>query len=127
VKQSLKGALISGLVFPGLGQVILKRHKRGIALMLAVLVCLLVIVVIAVRRAFTILEKIESQGGTLDMNTISNAAAQASTASGSFLVNLFLLAILSCWIIAIVDAYRIGKRKDLEGQRFSYLSKSRDH
>ncbi len=116
MKQSLKGALFSGLVFPGLGQVILKHHKRGIALMLIVLACVSGIVVIAVQKAFAILEKIESEGGTLDMETISSAAAQASTASGSFVVNLLLLAILLCWIIGIVDAYRIGKRKDLEGR-----------
>lgn len=115
MKQSLRGALFSGLVFPGLGQVILKHHKRGIALMLIVLACVSGIVVIAVQKAFAILEMIESEGGTLDMGTISNAAAQASTASGSFIVNLLLVAILLCWIIGIVDAYRIGKRKDLEG------------
>ena len=36
MKNSLKGALLSGLVFPGLGQVVLKHYKRGFALMLTV-------------------------------------------------------------------------------------------
>ena len=107
---------MSGLVFPGLGQVVLKHHKRGIALMITISVCVFGIIVIALQKALTILERIESEGGTLDMNTISNAATQASTASGSLVVNFLLLAILLCWILGIVDAYRIGKRKDTEGQ-----------
>ena len=115
MNNSLKGAVLSGLVFPGLGQVVLKHYKRGAVLILTVLLSLSLIVVKVVQQALAILEQIESEGGTLDMDTISSAAAQASTASGSFVVNL-LLAILLCWIIGILDAYRIGKRKDLEGR-----------
>lgn len=37
MNNSLKGALLSGVVFPGLGQIILKHYKRGIALMFWVL------------------------------------------------------------------------------------------
>ena len=55
MNNALKGALLSGLVFPGLGQVNLKHYKRGIALMLIVSISLLVIVVKAVLQALTIL------------------------------------------------------------------------
>ena len=123
MNNSLKGALLSGLLFPGLGQVFLKHYKRGIALMLTVLVSLLVIVVEAVQKAFTILEKIESEGGTIDMNSISNAATQASTTSGSLIFSFALLLIIFCWIIGVVDAYRIGKKKDMEQQSTSQVSK----
>jgi len=123
MNNSLKGALLSGLVFPGLGQVFLKHYKRGIALILTVLVSLLVIVVEAVQKAFTILEKIESEGGTIDMNSISNAATQASTTSGSLIFSFALLLIIFCWIIGVVDAYRIGKKKDMEQQSTSQVSK----
>jgi len=113
MNNSLKGALLSGLVFPGLGQIILKHYKRGIVLMLTVLVSLLVIVVKAVQQALTILEKIESEGGVINMSTISNTATQATTSSESLIFNFVLLLIIFCWIIGIVDAYRIGKKKDL--------------
>ncbi len=123
MNNSLKGALLSGLLFPGLGQVFLKHYKRGIALILTVLVSLLVIVVEAVQKAFTILEKIESEGGTIDMNSISNAATQASTTSCSLIFSFALLLIIFCWIIGVVDAYRIGKKKDMEQQSTSQVSK----
>jgi hypothetical protein len=114
MNHSLRGALLSGLVFPGLGQVKLKHYKRGIALMLIVSVSLLVIAGKAVQQAFSILEKIELEGGAIDLSTILNTATQASTTSDGFLWKVLLLLITLCWIIGVVDAYRIGRKKDIE-------------
>ncbi len=122
MNNSLKGALLSGVVFPGLGQIILKHYKRGIALMLTVLASLLVIVVKAVQQALTILEKINSEGGTINMSTISNIATQASTTFDSLIFNFVLLLMIFCWVIGVVDAYRIGKKKDLEEQSTSQVT-----
>ncbi len=125
MKNALKGTLLSGLVFPGLGQVYLKHYKRGIALMLIVSGSVLVIVVKAVLQAFTILEKIASEGQAIDMSTILNAATQASTTSDSLLYNFLLLLTILCWIIGIVDAYRIGKKRDVEAQSTSQASNTK--
>ena len=122
MNNSLKGALLSGVVFPGLGQIILKHYKRGIALMLTVLASLLVIVVKAVQQALTILEKINSEGGTINMSTISNIATQASTTFDSLIFNFVLLLMIFCWVIGVVDAYIIGKKKDLEEQSTSRVT-----
>ena len=120
MNNSLKGALLSGLVFPGLGQVILKHYQRGIALMVMVLVSLLVITVKAVQQAFIILEKIELEGGPIDMSTISDAAIQSSTTSDNFIFNVVAILIIICWIVGVVDAYRIGNKKDKEEHSTSY-------
>jgi len=114
MNNALKGGLLSGLVFPGVGQAVLKYYKRGVVLMVTVFFGMAAIVVIAVQQALSILEKIESEGGTMDMNTISNAATQAMLSSGSLMINSLLLLIIICWIFGIIDAYRIGKKKDLE-------------
>ena len=122
MNNALKGALWSGLIFPGLGQVVLKHYKRGAIIMLTVLVSLAVMVVKAVESAFAILEKIELEGGAINMSTISNAVTQASTSSGSLTFNLLLLLIIVCWIIGVVDAYRLGRKKDLEQRSPSQVS-----
>ncbi len=114
MNNSLKGAFLSGLIFPGLGQIVLKHYKRGAVIMLTVLASLSVVVVKAVQHALAIVEKIESEGGAISMSTISNAATQASATSGSLTFNLVLLLVTLCWIIGVVDAYRIGKKKDIE-------------
>jgi len=109
MKYAIKGALLSGLVFPGVGQVMLKHYKRGAVLIFSVSVLLVIVVAKAVMQALTILEKIESAGGAIDMNAISNAAA----VSNSLVSNLLMFLILLGWIIGVVDAYRIGKKKDI--------------
>jgi hypothetical protein len=110
MSKSLRAALLSGLVFPGLGQIVLKHYKRGVVLMLTVLVCLSVVVVKAVQQALTILDRIQSGDGIVSMSKILTAAHQASGISDDYIINLVLLFIVLCWSIGIVDAYRIGKK-----------------
>jgi hypothetical protein len=116
MKNSMKGALLSGLVFPGLGQIALKRYWRGFALMLAVMAGLYIMIVTALQQAYIILDRIEAEGGMPDSDTISQAAAQAAAASDSPLITAVSVLIIVCWIVGIVDAWRIGKQKDLEEQ-----------
>jgi hypothetical protein len=112
MNNSLKGALLSGLVFPGLGQVVLRHYRRGIAFILTVSIILLAIVVKAVQQAIPILEKIEAQGGVLSMDTIMSTATQAPIPFESLTSKLLLSLLIFIWIIAVVDGYRVGKKKD---------------
>jgi uncharacterized metal-binding protein len=112
--NSLKGALLSGLVFPGLGQLVLKHYKRGAIIIIAVLISLFIVVVEAVQRALAILEEIQLEGSEISISSISEAASRASTTSGSLAFNLALSLAILLWIIGAVDAYRIGKKKDIE-------------
>ncbi|HUL37860.1 MAG TPA: hypothetical protein VLW47_09240 [Thermodesulfobacteriota bacterium] len=114
MKNSLKAVLLSGLVIPGLGQVALRYYRRGIAFILAVSIILLVIVSKVVQQAFTILEKIEAEGGVISMDTITNAVTQASTPSQNLTFKLLFCLLVVCWIIGVVDAYRVGRKKDIE-------------
>jgi hypothetical protein len=116
MKNSLKGALLSGLVFPGLGQIALKRYPRGFALMLTVMAGLYVMIATAVQQAYAILDSIETEGGSPDRDTITQAATQAAAASDSPVITAVTLLIVVCWIVGIIDAYRIGKQKDLVEQ-----------
>ncbi|MBI5375690.1 MAG: hypothetical protein HZA77_09655 [Candidatus Schekmanbacteria bacterium] len=116
MKNSIKATLLSGLVFPGLGQVLLKKYKRGTALIILVSISLLVIVVKAVQKALVILDKIKTADGGIDINEITKAATDATSASDSIMSNLAFLFLIVCWIFAIVDAYIAGKKKDREEQ-----------
>lgn len=114
MNNSIKGALLSGLVFPGVGQLVLRHYRRGIAFILTVSILLLAIVVKMVQQAFTILEKIEAEGGVLSMNTIMNAVTQASIPSEGLTFKLLIFLVIFSWIIGVVDGYRVGKKKDKE-------------
>ena len=112
MRNATKGMLLSGLVLPGLGQVVLKSYKRGIALMLLVLLGFITIVVSAARQAIVVPEKVASEGGAVDIESISHAASQATTNADHLLYNLALLLILVCWLVGMVDAYTTGKKID---------------
>jgi len=114
MNNSLKGAFLSGLVFPGLGQLALKHYKRGAVIIIAVLISLSIVVAEAVQKALAILGEVQIEGGEISISSISEAASRASTTSGSLAFNLALLLVILLWIIGAVDAYRIGKKKDIE-------------
>jgi hypothetical protein len=114
MNNAFKGGLLSGLVFPGLGQLVLRQYRRGALIMLVVLISLSVIVVDIMQQALDILEQIELQGDAIDINAISNAAAQESARSGGVTINILMLVVVVCWVAGTVDAYRIGRKKDLE-------------
>jgi TM2 domain-containing membrane protein YozV len=113
MNNAVKGALLSGLIWPGLGQMVLKRYGRGAVIMLGTTVSLAAFVIKAVQYALAILERIESQGGAIDVDTITNAVSQASGWSGGPVMNLLLLSMCVWWLIGAVDAYRLGRAKDL--------------
>lgn len=109
MKKSLKGALLSALVYPGVGQLWLRCYLRGIALIVLVSACLAFIVRKAGQQAFAILERMESEGSSVDMVALLKSASRAPDDATSNWISALLLL---CWIIGTVDAYLAGKKKD---------------
>ena len=114
MNNALKAGLLSALVFPGAGQVVLKQYKRGIVFMVTVIGAMVGVVIVVVEQALRFLDKIQSEGGIPDINAISSAATQATLSSGSPTIKFLLLFIVITWGFSAIDAYRIGKKKDLE-------------
>ncbi len=108
--KALKGALLSGLGFPGLGQILLKSYVRGVAFAVIALACIGTIVGKAVQQARAVLAKMEAAGGAVDVDAISKSAQEAVTGTDSRLVHAALLLLVLCWAVSVVDAYRIGRK-----------------
>jgi TM2 domain-containing membrane protein YozV len=115
MKKSTKAALLSGLVFPGVGQMYLKRFGRGLLFMVPVLFGVAIIVAMATIGAMESLKTIQAQGGIVDSNAIT-AAAQIHAKETAGYFRAILLFIVICWLAAIVDAYRLGSKQMLEGK-----------
>jgi len=112
MKSAIKGALFSGLVFPGLGQMVLKQKMRGAIIVLAVLTCLYFLVMKIMETAMAIVADVQSQGGIVNVANVADTATRLTTESAETSLNLLLILILICWIASTIDAYRIGKRLD---------------
>ena len=114
MKKATKGALFSGLVFPGLGQIVLKHYLRGAIIVVTVLGSLTLFIMKAVENALTIVEQMELDGGSISMDDITEAANRASAASADPTLNLALMVILFCWIAGTIDAWWVGRKMDLQ-------------
>ena len=89
MNKAIKAALLSALLFPGLGQMYLKRYVRGLIPMVLILAGLGLWVVDATLRALRELDRIQIQGGLIDPTAIAGRAA-ASPASGEWYSPLIL-------------------------------------
>jgi TM2 domain-containing membrane protein YozV len=112
MKHSIKGALLSGLLFPGLGQIAMKHYIKGMVLIVTVFAAIIMLVVEATQRAQAILQQIQAEGGTVSMYTITDAANRSVEESGGTVSSVALLLIVACWCYGVVDAYLIGKKID---------------
>lgn len=110
--NALKAALLSGIGFPGLGQVYLKEYPRAAVVIIITIAGFGLIIYEAVQIGLVIMEQIASTGSVVSIGTIMDAAKQAAV---SFLtMNLGFLLIIIGWIAGTIDAYKAGKRKDIE-------------
>ena len=106
--RSIKAALLSGLIFPGIGHMVLKQYLRGSILILFTLIALSVIVTVAVRRALSIVDSIN--GGEIpdESGTITELVSNSISSTDNQIVNISLIVVGACWVVGIIDAYRLG-------------------
>lgn len=116
MSRSTNAALLSALVVPGAGHLYLKRYLRGIALIVTSLACLWVFLERAMQQASIVLERLASEGGALDAGRIADLVTQTSNGSASLAVTVASLVLAACWVIGIVDAYRLGKSRGSNDQ-----------
>lgn len=109
MRQAVKAALLSGLVFPGTGQLGLKRIARGMAFMGSALVCLVMLVTATVHELMPSLENLDPS----DPNAIAALAGQSGQTS---MDSLYVALLLVCWLWSTLDAFRLGWALDQQSR-----------
>lgn len=107
--KSLKAALLSALIFPGVGHFFLKKNLSGIALSGIALSGLYCIVSQMVERALQITDKIQHGEIPLDVAAISELISKQPTGADAKLLNIASTVLIISWLIGIVDSYRVGR------------------
>jgi TM2 domain-containing membrane protein YozV len=122
MKISYKAALLSALVFPGVGQFYLKRRWRGLFIMLFVFTGLGYIIWSATVSALSVLGNavVNLQVGTKSLQELSNIAGSKMSTTDPCHDAVFYL-IVCFWIFAVIDAYIIGKEKESQDEKTSSL------
>jgi len=115
LKVSYKAALLSLFLFPGLGHIYLKRYCRGLVIMFLFLSGLGYIIwfltVSVINRLDDIMVIIE--GGTKNPRGLPDIFGSKMLITGPY-QDVVYYVIIGLWIFAVIDAYRIGRQRELQ-------------
>jgi TM2 domain-containing membrane protein YozV len=122
MKVSYKAALLSTFVFPGVGQLYLKRYWRGLVIMFFVFTGLGYMIWSATVSALNRLDDamVKVQGGTKNLQELSDIVGSKMLTIDPYHDAVFYV-IICFWIFAIIDAYRIGKQREFQDEETSKL------
>ena len=106
-----KAALYNALLFPGWGEIYLKKYKRGILIIIAVIAGSLSILWSIVHTTMKILRFAPFKKGTVTFSAVMQLTIDSIKALNLFYISLILLSMILLWIISIIDAYLLGKEE----------------
>lgn len=110
--NALKGALRSGLVFPGLGQLAQRRYGPAILFLLATIAGLAVLIMTLVQQALALLDQLTATGVPFDLRALVAAAIRAASTPLDPRAEAALWWVMGCWLAALVDAFLVGRKLD---------------
>lgn len=111
MNQSIKSALLSALIFPGVGQISAGFKKRGWIIILANCVFLYLIMSEIIQQVYNTIDRMKKSGMVMDIENISNStSAQVGFSDNTYLNSLLVILIIS-WFCSIIDAYWLGNKK----------------
>jgi TM2 domain-containing membrane protein YozV len=106
-----KAALFNALLFPGWGQVYLKKYKKGILIIIATVAGVSSILWSVVQTTINILKIAPFKKGTVTFEAVVKLAIDSIKALNLFHLFLILFFMILLWIFSIIDAYISGKKE----------------
>ncbi len=110
MKQDLKAALLTAIVYPGAGHFSLKKHLIG-AIFAGVFSVLLIL---TFQDIFAIAQCTANEivNGKIPMSVtaILKAAQQPSNACAQLAEYKYLPLMIIIWVLSMMDAYRLGRK-----------------
>ena len=110
MNKPMKGALLSALIFPGVGQISIGHKKRGWLIIFVSCIFLYLMISEVIQQASSLVEKIQKSGVPLDYESISNKTSELVSFSDNSLLNTLLMLLIISWIASVIDAYILGKK-----------------
>jgi TM2 domain-containing membrane protein YozV len=107
--RSVRAALLSALVFPGAGHLLLKRAARGCIFLLPALVAAIYFVGQLMQRASFIIDQVLA--GTMPLDPALIAARLEHQGGRTPLMTFSIIVIIVCWAGSIIDSFLIGRAR----------------
>ena len=105
-----KAVLLSALIFPGCGHLLLKSRLLAGLFIAITLACLYFLLSSAMDIANEISANILSGEIPLDVSSISAAVTSGLAGNNSQQITISTWVLVICWLVAIVDVYRVAKK-----------------
>ncbi|WGG48317.1 DUF6677 family protein [Rugamonas sp. DEMB1] len=105
---SLKAALVNGLLFPGLGHLLLRRAGRGCLFLLPTLLAAGYLLRRMAQLIMPLAEQVASGALPLAPELIAQRVEAAGLAGPAG--NLAALVLLVCWLGSVLDALWLGRQ-----------------
>ena len=117
MKNTTKGMLLSGLIYPGLGQLILGHIFSGIIFVLLATGGFSILLYRIIQRTARVIDQILPllADKKMDVHTLIELLNR-DFRGGWRLENISLIGIVGCWLVAIGHAYFVGKKIDRQSQ-----------
>jgi len=112
MSKSLKAVLFSAFVFPGSGHLYLRKPVQGSLLVVVSIACITILLSVALEKAQQISDKILSGEIPLDVTRITEEITNHAATGGTQWADISTYLLLVCWLVSIVDSYRLGRLQD---------------
>jgi len=112
MKKSIKAALLSAFVFPGMGHIYLKKYIHGVVLTGVSIAGSYYLISKTVEKSLQIVEKMQRGDVPIDITVINELVLTQSTGSETLLLNIVTVTVFICWLIGIVHSYMVGRLQD---------------
>jgi len=113
MKKTTKVTLLSALVFPGIGHLVLKKYAVSLAFIASFSYLIFSFIGDIFKKTQKVVDSIIRGEIPLDINAISEALAEQGVLAGqqqTFVGYLLLIV----WLLAAFDAYRIAKKMEVD-------------
>ncbi len=109
MKASIKAALISALVFPGLGHLFLRRGARGLLFIVPALLAAGYLLRTTLALAAALVTEIND--GTLPLDPLLIVERVHSSGIDNPATNMAALVCIVCWVGSVLDALWLGRQR----------------
>lgn len=110
MNNSIKAALLSALIFPGVGQISVGNKKRGWGIIGVNVMLVFLIIREVMQKAYTVIAEMQKSGSSVNIESASNATSKLAGFSENVFLNILLILLIILWICSVFDAYRAGKK-----------------
>jgi len=117
MSRAVKGILLSGLVFPGAGQIALGRRGVGALLMIVTGLGVAGLIQAMLQRLPAITAEILAvlEKGALEPADIFEMSRRLSATGATWLETASTWLVLCCWLVAVLHAGWLGNKLDRQG------------